>query len=134
MISGSTHIRKTGPTLCIGGSSAAVPWNHSIFEKVTMEPVNFFVNHCTLHSRVIKSPKSILWFWLQNGLLIIKIGCNQIEVAILAPKAILQNLQNPPFYLENPSFHKKNPFFWIVFDLKAKHSGALIWFQWKRVP
>ena len=47
-------------------------------------------NHCTLHSRVIKSRNIFLSFWLESGLLIIKTCCNQIEVVILAPKAVLQ--------------------------------------------
>ena len=55
------------------------------------------VLHCTLHSRFIKSLKKFLSFWLQSGLLIIKISCNQIEVVTLASKAVLQLLQKTYF-------------------------------------
>ena len=90
-------------------------WFRPYAKRTTTPSLNNLVllvaRQCTLHSRVIKSPNSIFCFWLQSGLQIIKIRCNQIEVVILAPRAILGHCKKPAFHLENHDFHSKNPFF-----------------------
>ena len=69
----------------------------------SMEPIEPMQ---TVHTALkgYKKSKSIFGIWLQSGLLIIKISSNQTEVVILAPKAILQQLQTTCNLLRKSQF------------------------------